>query len=353
MQLIQNKKYLAMLERMDIDFPHWDKLSGKTLLISGATGMIGSFLVDSVMLHNRTLPPEDWCRLLALGRDYETAQKRFVHWWNKSDFSFIEHDVTVPLDDLSVQPDYWIHAASTSHPLAYSTEPINTILANVLGIRNILDAATKSEYSRVLLLSSVEIYGENRGDTEYFTEGYCGYLDCNTLRAGYPEAKRISEALCQAYITERSADTVIIRLPRCYGPTMRVDDSKAIAQFIKNGVDKKDIVLKSKGEQFYSFAHEADAVLGILWVLLCGETGQAYNLANRQSNIMLKDLAKLVADYAGTRVVFDLPSEVESRGYSTATKALLDGSKLENLGWFARYSIESGIQETIDILWDL
>lgn len=175
--------------------------------------MIGSFLVDAIMLRNESLPREAQCSILALGRSKSRAQARFSRWWGKQTFTFIEHDITMPLGSLPCQPDYWIHAASTSHPLAYSTEPINTILANVLGTRNILEPASKTRNSRVLLLSSVEIYGENRGDTEYFSENYCGYLNCNTLRAGYPEAKRVSEALCQAFITERSVDAVILRLP--------------------------------------------------------------------------------------------------------------------------------------------
>lgn len=350
MQLIENKQYLAVLERLRSDFPHWNKLKGKRLLISGAAGMIGGFLIDAVMLGNETQPKNRRCTVLALGRNQDAAQFRFARWWEQSEFYFVKHDITEPLSSLPVQPDYWIHAASTTHPVAYAAEPINTILANVLGTRNLLEEAAQKKGSRFLLLSSVEIYGENRGDAEYFKEDYCGYLNCNTLRVGYPEAKRTSEALCQAYIAQKGVDAVILRLPRCYGPSMRMSDTKAIAQFIKKAVNSEDIVLKSNGEQRYSFAHVSDAVLGMLWVLLRGETGQAYNLANRQSDIMQKDLAEMIAAYAGTRVVFDIPEEAERKGYSTATKALMDGSKLENLGWNARYDIRAGIKETIDIL---
>ena len=216
-----------------------------------------------------------------------------------------------------------------------------------------MEQVSQAVGSRFLLLSSVEIYGENRGDTEMFDESYCGYLNCNTLRAGYPEAKRVSEALCQAYIAEKGVDAVMIRLPRCYGPTMRMSDSKAAAQFIKKAVRGEDIVLKSEGNQLYSYAHAFDAVLGILWVLLTGETGQAYNLADERSNIKLKDLAKLAAEHAGSKVILDLPDETERRGYSTASKALLDAEKLRALGWKANYDINTGIRETINILREL
>ena len=213
-----------------------------------------------------------------------------------------------------------------------------------------LELAVQKTGSRLLLISSVEVYGENRGDTERFKENYCGYVDCNTLRAGYPEAKRVSEALCQAYIAQEKVDAAVIRLPRCYGPTMKMEDSKAVAQFIKNGVNGENIVLKSEGKQLYSFAHVSDAALGILWVLLRGESGQAYNLSDERSDVMQKDLAALIANYMGTKVIFDLPGEIERRGYSTVQKALMDGAKLRELGWDARYDISSGICETIDIL---
>lgn len=350
MKLIEIPKYLDSLKSLHQCFPHWERLNGKTVFISGISGMLGSFLTDAIMMRNESLPQEKWCRIIGVGRNKAAAEARFERWLHSGAFAFIAHDISLPLDDLPSEPDYWIHAASTTHPVAYASEPVNTILANVLGTRNLLELAAQNQGSRFLLLSSVEIYGENRGDTAYFMEDYCGYLDCNTLRAGYPEAKRTSEALCQAYIGQEGVDAVILRLPRCYGPTMRLSDSKAVAQFIKKAVNGEDIVLKSAGTQLYSYAHVHDAVLGILWVLCAGECGQAYNLGDKQSDITLKALAEAAARYAGTRVIFELPDDTEKRGYSTASKALLNAEKLKKLGWAARYDIADGIRETVDIL---
>lgn len=350
MRLIDCPQYIKILNRLYDSFPHWGALNGKTVLISGASGMIGSLMVDAIMMRNMSLSKQNMCKVIALGRNETVAELRFEPWLRDSNYVFISCDVSDPFCNFTWKPDYLIHAASTTHPLAYLAEPVNTILTNILGTRNLLDLTVQSPGSRFLLLSSVEVYGENRGDIDCFKEDYCGYLDCNSLRAGYPEGKRASEALCQAYIQQYETNIAIIRLPRTYGPTMRMSDSKANAQFIKKGIAGENIVLKSKGDQFYSYAYVADVVLGILWVLICGEQGMAYNLSDSKSDISLKGLAEIVAAYAGTKVIFELPDETEKKGYSTATKAIMDAGRLRKLGWTPQYDIHTGIRETMDIL---
>lgn len=352
MDFLKSKTYRKMLLDLIDSFPCWEKVEGKGILVSGASGMIGSLLIDTLMLRNESLSTEKQCRIFAFSRSEETGRHRFSPWLNHEAFRFFSHDIARPLDDFPKSPELLVHAASTTHPAQYVGEPVNTILANLLGTKNMLDIAERIPGARFLLLSSVEIYGENRGDADYFDESYCGYIDCNTLRAGYPEAKRVSEAMCQAYIREKQVDAVTIRLPRCYGPTMRMTDTKALSQFIKNGLNRGDIVLKSEGNQFYSYAFVSDAVLGMLYVLSSGICGEAYNLADPKSDITLKDLAGLVAKIAGCKVVYELPDEAERVGYSTATKAVMRGEKLKKLGWVPHYDIETGIKLTIGMLRD-
>jgi nucleoside-diphosphate-sugar epimerase len=222
-------------------------------------------------------------------------------------------------------------------------------MTNVSGTYTMLDAARRSKARRTVFLSTVEIYGENRG-SEKFRESDLGYIDCNTLRAGYPESKRTGEALCQAFRAQDGLDVVIPRLPRVYGPTLRPTDTKALSQFLFKAVAGEDIVLKSTGTQFSSYCHVADAVSAILVCLISGESGQAYNVADPSCDIRLRDLAQLVADAAGRQVVFDLPSATEQRGYSTATMAVMDGSRLSRLGWSPLYDIAGGVRRTLDVL---
>ncbi len=330
----------------DIDLP-WEKLHDKSILITGATGMVGSFLVDVLIRKNLSGLN---CHIYAMGRNRNKAQDRFGHFLEDKNIDFIEHDINQKMENIDIQFDYILHMASNTHPVAYATDPIGTITANILGIYNILEYASEHSAGRVAFVSSNEIYGENRGDTEKFTEDYCGYINCNTLRAGYQESKRCGESLCQAYIKQKGMDIVIPRLTRSYGPTLLSTDTKALSQFLKNGLKGEDIVLKSEGKQYYSYTYVADAVAGVLTVLLKGECGEAYNISDEASDIMLKDLAKIIADEAGTKVVFDLPDAVEAAGFSTVTKARLDNTKIKELGFEPGYNIKAGIQRTMAML---
>lgn len=344
MDLYNNNLYLQDIRALGaLELP-WEQLRGRSILISGATGMIGSYLIDVLMEKGLDVT------VYALGRNEEKAKARFVRWWDDPCFVFVTGDINRGID-LDVQTvDYVFHAASNTHPVAYATDPIGTITTNIIGTDNLLRFAAEHGTRRVLFASSVEVYGENRGDREAFSEDYCGYIDCNTLRAGYPESKRAGEALCQAYIRQKGLDVVIPRLARTYGPTMLMSDTKALSQFLKKGMAGEDIVLKSAGTQLFSYTYVADAVSGVLYCLFYGVNGEAYNISDSASDITLRDLAGIIADCVGTEVVFDLPDATESAGYSKATKAIMENNKIRTLGWSAQYTMQTGLERTLRIL---
>ena len=349
MNFLTNSTYQSDIRQAaGIDFP-WELLEGKRILLTGATGMIASVIIDILMSRNKNIPQSSQrtC-IIAVSRNAEKAKQRFAQYWDDTLFTYLSHDITLPLPELGTV-DYILHAASNTHPRAYATDPIGTITANVQGTCQLLEYAYKHRCERFFFFSSVEIYGENRNDAEKFDESYLGYIDCNTVRAGYPESKRLGETLCNAFASQKGQDFIIGRFSRVYGPTMSDEDSKAIAQFIKKASAGEDIILKSAGSQLYSYTYVVDAAIAALYVLLLGESKSAINIVDSTSDIMLKDLAALIAKVAGTKVIFELPDEIEQAGYSTATKAVLDGTKLERLGWRARTTIEEGIRKTINI----
>ena len=349
MNIYEQSLYKEDVERVAELVLPWENFQDASVFISGATGLIGSFFIDVLMWRNTNKKSN--CRIYALGRSEEKAQKRFSCYFDSSLFHFIPHNINESMQGkVDENMDFVLHLASNTHPVAYATDPIGTIATNIIGLKNMLDFSVQHHAKRFVFASSNEIYGENRGDQELFDEHYCGYIDCNTLRAGYPESKRCGEALCQAYMKQKNLDVVIPRFTRSYGPTMLESDTKAISQFIKKAIAGENIILKSAGNQYYSYTYMADAVSGLLTVLLLGETGEAYNIADQSSDITLKDLAAILADIAGTKVVFEIPDATEKAGYSNATKARLDGKKIKDLGWFPYFNIKNGLLKTVTLL---
>lgn len=317
-----------------------DELSGKTFLVTGATGMVGVMLIDVLMKLPHT-------KVIAVGRSKAKAQNRLGEYYDNSNFNFIEQDVQVPFsEDLKV--DYIIPLASNTHPMAYSQYPIETMLINIEGARNALDLAVSSN-ATVIYPSSVEIYG-NSEEGHFFVENSNGKLNLANSRACYTESKRSCEALCQSYKSERNVKIKIVRLCRIFGPTMLMSDTKASSQFIIKAINNEDIVLKSEGNQYFSYIYVADAVAAILYVLLKGQDGEAYNISNLDTNVHLKDFANQCALYNNRKVLFDLPSEAEKKGFSIASTAILVNNKLLSLGFDSKYNFEDAIRRTIEIL---
>ena len=327
-----------------LDIPKIEQLKGKSFLITGATGLIGVCMIDALMRYN--CQGAD-IQIYAVGRSWNKAKSRLGEYEKDEHFHFIEQDVRQPLPE-DIQVDVIIPLASNTHPLAYSQYPIETIEINVKGAEHALNKALACG-ATVLYPSSVEVYGNARGE-DVFTEDYTGMLNLENARACYPESKRLSEALCLSYMAERGVKVKIARLSRVFGPTMLQSDTKASSQFILKALTGEDIILKSKGNQYFSYTYVADVVKAMLFILIHGEFGLAYNISNKECDVRLKDFAGACARWAGKEVVFDLPSEVEQNGYSVAMHAILDGSRLKSIGFVPLYSFDDGISRTLDIL---
>lgn len=307
---------------------NWDVLSGKTIMISGGTGFIGSFIINVFKYRNKKY--HQGIKVVSLSRRGGCSDNTV---------EYLTHDILYPLS-YEKHVDYVLHLASNTHPYQYAKDPVGTITTNVIGCNNLLSFAKEHGVAKFVLASSVEIYGE--GSPAPMNESYCGYLDCNNARNGYNEAKRTCEALCQSYKKQYDLDVVIARFARIFGPDEK-EDTKAMAQFIKNAINNEDIVLKSKGLQRFSYCYVADAASALIQLVLCGASGEAYNIAADDDGKTLGAYAEYIADLANQKVIYDIQHNDSA---SKATYALLDTTKIKALGWKPLFEICDAIKHT-------
>lgn len=317
--------------------------NGKRVLVTGATGLIGSFLTEALARLNDAAGAG--IELYAAGRSESGVRNRFGELFDRPYFHFVPYDATQPVD-FDFAADIVVHAATSAHPMAYATDPVGILEANLFGTARLLEFLKGQGSGRFMLLSTGETYGENPDLPDGFSETDHGWIDPMLPRACYPEGKRAAETLCASYAAQYGVDAVVARLCHVYGPTFTPSNSRADAQFIRKALAGEDIVMKSTGSQIRSFCYVADAVNALLTLLKKGEKGQAYNVANRHSVASIREYAETLADIAGVKVVFDVPPEVEKAGYTKVTRAVLNPAKLEGLDWMAKYDLRAGLEET-------
>lgn len=322
------------------------ELDGKSILITGATGLIGSALVDVISLYC-AMNQVSVC-ILAAVRDRDRAKRRFAGSWGEKYINLIQYDACYPIS-FSVNADYIIHTASNAHPQAYEAEPVETMLANINGVQYLLEYARKYKSKRFLYISSSEVYGKKTNNGLYREDEY-GYVNLLNPRSCYPSSKRAAETLCAAYYAEYGVNHVIVRPGHVYGPTQTEADSRASAQFLRAAARGENIVMKSPGLQQRSYCHCFDCATAILMVLLRGETGEAYNISNSDSIITIREYAEICAQLVDRQILFEIPSMNEEKNYNLMNCSALDSVKLEKLGWHGLWNAEEGIGETIRIL---
>ena len=315
----------------------WEKLEGKNILVTGATGLIGGCLVEVLMAR------EGGYHVYAAGRDEERARQRFLDYTSDRRFHFLKFDVSLPLQS-DITFHYIVHAASGASPSAFATSPVEVIKANILGVSNLLDYGIDHSLERMLYVSSGEVYGEGGAtidtpDGKAFDETDSGYVDCATQRACYPSSKRAAETLCISYCAQYGADVVIARPCHVYGPFFTCHDNRVYAQFLRNVMRGEDIVMKSDGSQFRSWCHVIDCARGLLYIMLKGRDGEAYNIADEASCMTIRQLAERIAAAHGRKVVMQIPPDNERRGYNVVTRSIFSTLKLRDLGWEAHHSL--------------
>ena len=337
------KKYNNGIRRV-LEVNKFEKINNSTVMIFGINGLIGSAIVDVLNYLNEY--EEYSIKIIGTVRNKKKTLDRFKNYKN---LIIVEQDIVNPIV-LRNKVDYVINCASNSHPQKFSTDPVGTMVTNFIGTKNVLDFGLKKKVKRILFVSSGEIYGQATTNIDSFDEEYNGKINSMNSRSCYPISKLSAETLCASYKEQFDVDSVVVRPCHTYGPTQQDSDSRASAQFIRDVLNDKDIIMKSDGSQVRSYCYVLDCVTGILSALLYGEICSAYNIANNNSVLSIREMAEKIAINAQKKVVFEIPSDSEKKGYNPVTRSVLNGSKLEKIGWRPCYSFDEGIKETIDIM---
>ena len=328
-------------------FPYQEEIKDKTILVTGATGLIAKnftmFLLSLNKKYNLNI------KVLALVRNMEKAHEAFKDF-ECDDLVYLNQDICDPIKyDGNV--DYIFHAAGSCSAEAIRKNPVGIIKANTLGTINVLDFAREHNVSKVVFPSTREIYGKVEG-IENISENDMGVLDPLNARNCYPESKRLAEALLKSYSEQYGINFNILRIAHTYGPGMEIrNDGRVMADFIGSIVDNKDILLNSDGTAIRAFCYVTDAVEGIMHVMMKGEPREAYNLANETEPYMIRDVAQMLVDLypeRGLKVAFANQDDETKKGYLGYKIVKLDTSKLESLGWEPQIKLKKGMKHTVD-----
>lgn len=356
MERWKSERYRRQVEKLlDGEFVSPEFFENKSILITGATGLLGMALCDFFLFFIEKYNVNISVSIMV--RNVNDAKNVFEEHIKTGKFKMVEHDLLTPFQGED-EWDYMLHGAGNNHPLLFSEQPVETMKIGLLGTISLLEHAKqqKRRLEKFVFFSSGEVYGEQMYQhSDGCGEELPGIVDSMALRSCYTESKRACETLCVSYYHEYNIPAVVARLGYVYGPTMQKKSSKADIQFFRDALEGKSICLKSTGEQTRSYVYIMDALAGILIVLCKGQLGEAYNIANSDSNVKIKELAMEIADTAGVGLSFEIPNEKESRGYSRLKSEILTTSKIAELGYRPCYNLSKGVEDTYFItkeFWD-
>ena len=311
------------------DLP-WEAFKGRSFVVTGATGLVGSLLVRALLycdqVHGLGI------KVYALVRNVEKAKQIFGET-NAPEYLVADLAKDEIAGDFAC--DYVIHAAAVTTSKLMVSDPVGTIRTAIDGTEKLLKLAVEKKAQTFVYISSMEVYGQPKTDGKT-AEKDLGYIDISTVRSCYPEGKRMCECLCNAYAAQYGLNVKSARLAQTFGAGILPTENRVFAQFARSAVNGENIVLHTTGESEGNYVYTADAIRAIMLLLVKGESGEAYNIANEQSHTTIRSMAELVAEQiagGAIRVVLDIPQDASSLGYAPPVKMWLDASKMRALGW--------------------
>lgn len=323
---------------------------GKTVLVSGATGMLPSYMIFTLIYLNEIDEGND-IQIIAVARNREKAVRKYGSYLEKSYFHLIIQDVCdkIPVDG---PIDYIIHGASPASPQFYGMQPVETLLPNIMGTYHLLELARKKKVKGFLFLSSGEVYGKVDNRDTIREEDY-GYLDPLDIRSCYGESKRMGENMCASWFHEYGVPAKSVRIYHTYGPGMDIENDKRVfSEFVSNVVHRENIVLKSDGSPVRSFCYISDATAAFFKVLMDGQSGESYNIGNPQCLISMRELAGILLtikpEYHLKLVAGTRPENMNYIENSRPNCITADITKINELGWKPTITISEGFKRTVE-----
>ena len=340
-----NIEELDTREIVNSEYINWDFFKNSTIMITGATGLIGEQIVKSILLANEEKNTN--IKILALVRNKKKALDKFSK--NKN-LKFIIQDISKSVK-YNGDADFIIHTANSTSSKDFVEKPVETIDSIMTGTTNILEFGKSKNIKGMVYLSSMEVFGKTDFErVEPLKENDYGYIDILNTRSSYPEGKRLAETLCHSYFKEYNVPVKIARLVQTIGAGVDYNDNRVFAQFARNIVEKKNIVLKTTGESARSYCYVTDTITALFILLEKGNNGEIYNVANENTNCSIKELAYMLANrYQDSKVAFQLDDKL----YPPATKLFVDTTKLKKLNWSAKIDLEEMFDRLVKNLSDI
>lgn len=323
-----------------------EKLRGMKIFITGATGLIGSSVIDILLRYNEMFNGK--ICIYASTHDQEHTKQRFGHCINQDMIQFIPYN-SGGHNVLNFQTDYVIHGAGNAYPGIIQRHSSETLLNTIMSTHELLDYMVKYRGKKMVFISSSEIYGI-RMSSEAHCENDYGVIDILNPRSSYAVGKQAAETLCVSYWHERKTPVSIVRPGHIYGPTASEQDNRVSSAFAYDAVQGKGLVLKSDGSQLRSYCYMLDCAMAILTTLVEGEEGEAYNISNPNSIVTIRQLAEAYAREGGVSLNFEAPSKAEKGAFNPMMNSSLNSDKLYHIGWRAVFDFSIGIAHTIQIM---
>lgn len=337
MNILQSRLYQEDIKKSLSGVLRIEELKNSRILITGATGLVCSAIVDLLISTGLSIT------VYAAGRTEKKVDERF-----EGKAKFLPYDATKHIT-FDVDVDYIIHGASNASPDLYVNEPVETMQANINGMQNLLEYARKKSVKKVIYVSSSEVYGRKES-IEPFKEDQYGFIDLLNPRSSYSMAKRAAETICVSYHAEYGIPFNVVRLGHIYGPSASRSDKRVSSDFAYKAAEGKNLVLKSEGKQIRSYCYSLDCASAILSVLTSGVDGEAYNISNRDSIINIREMAEYLAEAGGVKLIFEIPSKTEIDTFNPMDNSSLDSTKIKSLGWRGIFSAKDGLEHTVRIL---